>query len=58
MTRDDLLACMLNKGLNTPYHKKPACYKMFQRALELDQLAQDRDHWQAVVNIVMNLWSP
>jgi hypothetical protein len=22
------------------------------------QLAQDRDHWQAVVNIVMNLWVP
>jgi hypothetical protein len=43
----------LGEGLTTPHHKKPACYEMLHRVLELK--AQHRDQWWALVNMVVKL---
>jgi hypothetical protein len=45
-------------GLTTAYHKKPACYKVLHRTLDMDGFfeAHDKVWWRALVNMVMNLW--
>jgi hypothetical protein len=35
--RGDPSAWGLGKGLTTPHHEKPACYKMLHKASELDR---------------------
>jgi hypothetical protein len=33
-------------------------FKMWDGGMDWTDLAQDRDRWQALVNVVMNLWVP
>jgi hypothetical protein len=32
--------------------------EIWQKGVDWMRLAQDRDQWQALVNMVMNLWVP
>jgi hypothetical protein len=47
----------LGEGLTTLHCKKTAFYETLHRASEMDRsLSQDRGHWQALVNTVINVW--
>jgi hypothetical protein len=41
-------------GLTTPQHKK----KLVTKILKKIDLAQDRDQWRTLVNMVMNFQAP
>jgi len=46
----------VGRGANNPHRKKSVCYRTFSRGsggVEWIQLAQDRNQWQALVNMMM-----
>jgi hypothetical protein len=49
----------LGEELTTPHCKNQSVNEILHRASDLDgYLAQDRDQWQTLVNMIMNLWVP
>jgi hypothetical protein len=45
-----------NQGIDGRMGSKWTLGRLVGGAVEWIHLAQDRDHWQALVNVVMNLW--
>jgi len=48
----------LGPGLILQYDKATELQEVGCGGIEWTELAQDRNRWQALVNVVMNLWVP